>query len=112
MNLPIQIGCAVHQLANLRILEFYYDCIDYYVDRKDFEMLEIDTKGAYLALSGELKDIIKPHFRVTFMENKWKRIGRNDTPGNNLFDKRTAGLFKEEFRGKEMVCLTSKHTTF
>lgn len=108
MNLPIQIGCAVYQLAKLRMLQFYYDCIDYYVDRKDFEMLEMDTDGAYLALSGELRDIIKPHLKYQFLENEWKWFGRTDTQANKLFDKRTAGLFKEEFRGREMVCLCSK----
>ena len=108
MNLPIQIGCAVYQLAKLRMLQFYYDCIDYYVERKDFEMLEMDTDSAYLALSWELSDIIKPQLKEDFLENEWKWFGRNDTPANKLFDKRTAGLFKEEFRGKEMVCLTSK----
>jgi len=27
----------VYQLAKLRMLEFYYDFIDKYIDRKDFE---------------------------------------------------------------------------
>lgn len=32
-SLPIQIGFAVYQFAKLRMLEFYYDYIDYYMDQ-------------------------------------------------------------------------------
>ena len=28
MDVPIQVGCAVYDLAKLRMLEFYYDFID------------------------------------------------------------------------------------
>ena len=35
MDTPIQICCAVYQLAKLRMLEFYFDCIDKYIDRSD-----------------------------------------------------------------------------
>jgi hypothetical protein len=34
LDLPLQIGCAVYQLAKLRMLEFYYDFIDKYI--KDY----------------------------------------------------------------------------
>ncbi len=30
MDVPIQVGCAVYDLAKLRMLEFYYDFIDKY----------------------------------------------------------------------------------
>jgi len=43
MDTPIQIGCAVYQLAKLKMLEFYYDCLDKYVDRSDFQYVEMDT---------------------------------------------------------------------
>ena len=33
---PYQCGIAVYQLAKLRMLEFYYDFLDKYIDRKDF----------------------------------------------------------------------------
>ena len=35
---PYQCGIAVYQLAKLRMLEFYYDFLDKYVDRKDFRI--------------------------------------------------------------------------
>ena len=51
MDTPMQIGCAVYQLAKLRMLEFYYDCLDKYIDRSDFQYVEMDTGLAYLGLS-------------------------------------------------------------
>ena len=32
MDVPIQVGCAVYDLAKLRMLEFYFDFIDKYID--------------------------------------------------------------------------------
>jgi hypothetical protein len=44
---PYQCGIAVYQLAKLRMLEFYYDFLDVYIDRKDFEYMYMDTDSAY-----------------------------------------------------------------
>ena len=51
---PYQCGIAVYQLSKLRMLEFYYDFLDKYVDRKDFEYIYMDTDSAYFAISGEM----------------------------------------------------------
>ena len=48
-----QFGIAVYQLAKLRMLEFYFDFLDKYVDRRDFEYCYIDTDSAYFAICGE-----------------------------------------------------------
>ena len=36
---PFQIRIAVYQLAKLRMLEFYYDFLDRYVNRRDLELI-------------------------------------------------------------------------
>ena len=36
LNLPNQIGFFVYQYAKLRMLQFYYDFFDKYLDRSDF----------------------------------------------------------------------------
>ena len=36
MDVPIQVGCAVYDLAKLRMLEYYHDFIDKYIDLSDF----------------------------------------------------------------------------
>ena len=71
MATPIRIGCAVYQLAKIRMLQFYYDCMDKYVDSADFQYVEMDTDSAYLALSADnLEDVIKPHMRQDLNMNK------------------------------------------
>ena len=49
-----QCGIAVYQLAKLRMLEFYYDFLNRYEDRRDFEIsMYMDTDSLYFAISGE-----------------------------------------------------------
>ena len=50
---PYQCGIAVYQLAKLRMLEFYYDFVDKFCDRRDFEVIQMDTDSLYMALSAE-----------------------------------------------------------
>ena len=35
INRPFQAGIVVYQLAKLRMLQFYYDFLDHYIDRRD-----------------------------------------------------------------------------
>ena len=51
LDLPIQLGYFILQYAKLRMLQFYYDCLDRYVDRSNIENLEMDTESAFMALS-------------------------------------------------------------
>ena len=85
---PFQIGIAVYQLAKLRMLEFYYVFLDRYVDRRDFELIQMDTDSNYMAISGDkLEDIIRPEMRAEFEATKkqwlaWdKWSGRTPGPG-------------------------------
>ena len=55
---PYQCGIAVYQLAKLRILEFYYDVLDKYFSREDFELCYMDASSFYLAMSGDSLDEI------------------------------------------------------
>ena len=58
---PFQVAIAVYQLAKLRMLEFYYDFLDRYFDRRDFELIQMDTDSNYIAISAErLEDIVRP----------------------------------------------------
>ena len=38
LDLPIQIGFFILQLAKMRMLEFYYDFMDVFVERKHFRL--------------------------------------------------------------------------
>jgi hypothetical protein len=46
----MQIGCFVYQYAKLRMLEFYYNFMDVFVDRSDSQYCSMDTDSAYMAL--------------------------------------------------------------
>ena len=91
-------------------------------DVNTFKELEMDTDSLYLALAEkELEDCIRPE-----MKAEWQRLRSNDCVDSftvdavaNFFpgtccvkpkqhDKREPGLFKEEFRCTEMLCLCSK----
>lgn len=36
INRPFQVGIVVYQMAKLRVLHFYYDCLDKFPGRRDF----------------------------------------------------------------------------
>ena len=100
---PFQIGIAVYQLAKLQMLEFYYDFLDKYVDRRDFELIQMDTDSNYMAISGErLEDVVRPELKQEFKaeNNQWLSWDK--------WSGRTPGLFKLECEGSRMIALCSK----
>ena len=100
---PYQCGIAVYQLAKLRMLEFYYDFLDKFCDRRDFELIQMDTDSFYMALSAEdFDEIIKPEMKELYKEEKKNWLVTDE------YSKRVPGLFKAEFQGKRMIALTSK----
>ena len=119
---PVIVGFFILQYAKLRILELYYNFFTRFCDVNNFEELEMETYSPYLALAEkEPEDCIRPEMRA-----EWQRLRSNDGADNftedsvaNFFlrtccvknkqhDKRELGLFKEEFRYTEMLCLCSK----
>ena len=50
---PFQAGISVYQLAKLWMLEFYYDFLDHYFDRRDFELIQMDTDKNNFTISAE-----------------------------------------------------------
>jgi hypothetical protein len=109
LDLPMQIGCFVYQYAKLRMLEFYYDFMDLFVDRSDFQYCAMNTDSAYMALSAtSLEEVIKPDMQQRFQMEKKNWYPRDDTPEHAAYDKRTPGLFKTEFTGDGMIALCSK----
>ena len=100
---PYQCGIAVYQLAKLRMLEFYYDFLDKYVDRSNFELMYMDTDSLYITISGEtLDDVIKPELKAEYEAEKSKWLA------TDKYSERTPGVFKIEFIGFRMVALTAK----
>ena len=112
MTRPYQCGIAVYQLAKLRMLEFYYDFLDKFCDRRDFELIQMDTDSFYMALSAnDFDEIIKPEMKELYFGDG-AQLGSEAEKKNWLvtdeYSKRVPGLFKAEFQGKRMIALTSK----
>ena len=103
VNRAYQCGIAVYQLAKLRMLEFYYDFLDKYVDRRDFEYCYMDTDSAYFAISGEeLRDVVRPELLDAYNKDVVNWLVTDE------FSARTGGLFKPKFVGFRGVFLTAK----
>ena len=108
-DMPTQIGFFILQYAKLRMLEFYFDFLDKFIDRSDFQYCYMDTDSAYVAFSSDnVEDLIKPEMREEYQKVKYDFFPRDDTPEHINYDKRTPGLFKEEYRGDGIICLSSK----
>ena len=100
---PYQCGIAVYQLAKLRMFEFYYDFVDKFCDRRDFEVIQMDTDSLYMALTAEdFDEIIRPELKELYKDEKPNWLVTDE------YSKRVLRLFKPEFKGKRMIVLTSK----
>ena len=55
-TLPLHIGFFNYQYAKLRNLQFYYEFVDRYVERPQFQYCEMGTDSACIALVGERID--------------------------------------------------------
>ena len=109
LNLPMQIGFFVYQYAKLHMLSFYYDFMDKFLDRADFEYCEMDTDSAYVALSGDnIEALVRSELKEECEREKFNWFPRNYNGEVKAFDKRTPGLFKTEFLGDGRIGLNSK----
>ena len=105
LNIPIHVGVFIFNYAKLRMLQFYYDCVDKYLSREDFIYCEMDTDSAYMAISGDsFEALIKPELREEFEKDKHNWFVTPLAPQG----KRTPGLFKVEFEGDKIISLCSK----
>ena len=119
---PIIVGFFTLQYAELRMLELYYNFFKKFCDTDKYKELEMDTDSLYLALSEEnLEAVILPEKRAEWDQLRSKdctddftaNASDNFSPRiccyvHKKHDKREPGLFKEEFRCAEMLCLCSK----
>ena len=69
----------------------------------------MDTDSAYNAISGRsVESLVKPELKEEFENDKANWFPRTDTPENKVYDKRTPGLFKEEWSGEGIIGLSRK----
>ena len=66
-SLPFKIGFFAYSYAKLRMLEFYFDFLNPFVDRTEYQCCKMDTDSLYLALATpSLEEAIKPSKRKEF----------------------------------------------
>ena len=100
---PFQVGIVVYQLAKLRMLQFYYEFLDFYFDRRDFELIQMDTDSMYFAFSREkLEDAVRPGYESQFEEDKKLWLAWDK------WSNREPGLFKLEKEATSGIALCSK----
>ena len=100
---PFQVGIVVYKLAKLHMLQFYYEFPDFYLDWRDFELIQMDTDSMYFALSRErLEDAIRPGYETQFEEEKKRWLAWDK------WSNREPGLFKLEKEGTHAIALCSK----
>ena len=106
INRPYQIGIVVYQLAKLRMLQFYYDFLDKYIDRRDYELIQMDTDSMYFALIiisyDTLEEAVKPELKLQFENNKKQWLSWDK------WSNREPGLFKLKKEGTSAIALCSK----
>ena len=132
LDLPIQIGLMVYNMAKLKMLEFVYDVLKKFVDVKSYSLCEMDTDSMYMGLSApKLEDLVIPgkekdffcnqhlwfpipvceEHRASYIECKLQKKDWYPRPcceNRMKFDRRTPGLFKLEFQGDGIIALCSK----
>ena len=122
--MPIQLGFFVLQYAKLRMLGFYYNCVDYYLHRSDFQYCSMDTNSAYFSLSADsFESLVRSdkllHYNlvknscdkidyIPTLDNPHRWFPRTCCDEHAKFDSRTPGLFKLEYEGNGIVALCSK----
>ena len=77
-TLPVHVGFFVLQYAKMRMLQFYYDFINRYLERPLFQYCEMDTDSAYLALAAESVDaLVTPELREHYFRHRSEWLPSN-----------------------------------
>ena len=123
LNITIHLAFQILQTAKLWLLRFYYEFLDVFVSRKNFEMILCDTDSAYFSVSGtDLDSSILSSKRVEYEEMVYGRcydftdesrdpvqwVPRQCCTPHEQYSKRQRGVFKLEFSGNKIIALNSK----
>jgi len=114
-NVPIQISKNVLDLAKMKISQFFWDVLDRYIDRNDYQIFQMDTDSLYFGLSEQcFEDCVKPDLFDEYERRKGDIFvqclcGKKCT--NPSCDKRKLNLMKLENYATHAVAITSKTHT-
>ena len=95
-------GIAVCELAKLQMLKFYYDFLGMYVNRRDFELIQVDTDSMYMALDTKnIDEVILPEMMKEFQAQRQEWLSKK-TWSNHI-----PGLFNLEFEASRVIAVCS-----
>ena len=100
INQPCQCGIVVYQLSKLRILEFSYDFVDKYFDRRDFKLIQMDTDSLYIAILGMSINEIDEIIRLKLRE-EYDNGGKTEFLSTSKYHDRTTGFSRPSLRAQE-----------
>lgn len=109
-NTPIQVGVGIFQISKLRILEFFYDCLDLYFPRSCYQLCYMDTDSLWVSFSQKnLDQMVKPELKEKWKNEKHKWFAHlYETEEERKYHARSPGLFKIEMDAQRACWLTSK----
>ena len=93
LDLPVHIGVFILNYAKLRMLQFYYDFIDKYLNRSSYEINETDTDSLYMYMSlagNSVEELVPQEKKQAFEAEKHLWFVTSQAPQG----KRTPRLFK------------------
>ncbi len=134
LNTPITIGYFILQYAKLFMLMFYYEFLYVFFKPCDYQLMTMDTDSYYICFSAENPfSLIEPKLREQLCQDWEQWFPREYCSAHKSafhdsimagvrrdfkqckdcleafqYDARQPGLFKLEFSGDKMVCLSSK----
>lgn len=132
LDVCIFVGLAILQYSKLHMNRYHYECLDKYIPRLDYQMINMDTDSSYVALAGDLNSLVKPELLEDFLQeyDRWyvqpycpkhkadfAESVRRGTSWNTTnvcctnyqtWDSRTPGKFKVEFQGSVICALNAK----
>lgn len=94
---------AVYKMAKLRVCGFTTYCLDKFLHRCDYKLIEMDTDSLYLGLSCDsLEKAVYPAMaeKLRACKKEWFAWDK--------WSAREPGLFKLEFEGIHRIALCSK----
>ena len=123
---PVILGFFILQYAKLTMLQLKYYFFTSFCKANKYELIEMDTDSLHMALSEEkLDEILRPEMQPLWYRMRVSNCSeflatsssgiffpRDCCNKHAAFDKRTPGLFNDEFRCSEMIAFVLQNCCY
>ena len=119
LNLPLYLGLNILLDSKLKMLQWHFSFLSYFIEKEHFSHIIMDTDSLYTQLCFEnLEAAVKPEKKSEFMHRLKDFCGTEHHPEGmlprtccekcNRFDQRVPLLMKQEYSAKLMISLCPK----